>query len=51
MRSEGIAEQFRRKAYVPLTRGDTTYFRIAGAFADGTTAVMIHGAGSYGNTR
>ena len=38
------------KANVPRVHGDTTYFRITGVLADGTTAAVTHGAGSYGAT-
>ena len=36
------------KAYVPLVRGDTTYFRITGVLADGTAAAVAYAAGAYG---
>ena len=36
------------KAYVPRVHGDTTYFRITGVLADGTTAAVTYGAGAYG---
>ncbi|MFI5878079.1 PA14 domain-containing protein [Streptomyces sp. NPDC051554] len=36
------------KAYVPGVHGDTTYFRITGVLADGTTAAVTYGAGAYG---
>ena len=36
------------KTYVPLVHGDTTYFRITGVLADGTTAAVTYGAGAYG---
>ncbi|MYS22484.1 MULTISPECIES: PA14 domain-containing protein [unclassified Streptomyces] len=33
-----------------MVRGDTTYFRISGVRADGTTAAVTHGARAYGAT-
>jgi hypothetical protein len=36
------------KAYVPLVRGDTTYFRITGVLADGTAAAVTYAAGANG---
>jgi fibronectin type 3 domain-containing protein len=38
------------QASLPVVRGDTTYFRITGVRADGTTAAVTHGAGYYGAT-
>ncbi|WOX12162.1 PA14 domain-containing protein [Streptomyces sp. N50] len=38
------------KAYVPLVLGDTTYFRITGVLADGTTGAVTYGAGAYGRS-
>ncbi|MGW1728638.1 PA14 domain-containing protein [Streptomyces sp. NPDC002306] len=36
------------KASLPLVRGDTTYLRVTGVLADGTTAAVAHFAGARG---
>ncbi|MGW1157697.1 hypothetical protein ACWD5Q_12810 [Streptomyces sp. NPDC002513] len=38
------------KASVRLTRGETTYFRITGVLADGTTAAVTHSSTALGDS-
>jgi hypothetical protein len=35
-------------AYVPMKLGETSYFRITGVLADGTSAAVVHAAGARG---